>query len=153
MKAEDVLKLALAYAVSRPADELPADPGFAERVVRDFLLWLMKDYCIVPKNDLARANKDSELCKLPIWTWYVDGARTMLLRLRDFNLCAEPSWDTGIKKEKSIYNKATLDLIMESLDNVDTFISLDFENIGFTNHKRDKKGKVKSCRAHFIKGH
>lgn len=96
--------------------------------------------------------EERQLRKLPIWSWYIDGARTMLLRLRENFLCEEPhNVEFKIRKEDKIYNKAILDLIMDSKDNVDRFLSQNYDEIRFTDHVRDKKGKLIKCRAYFAK--
>lgn len=99
-----------------------------------------------------RQEEDRQLRKLPIWSWYIDGARTMLLRLRENCLCDEPK-PKGYGKDKyhQIYQKAVLDLIMDSKDNVDRFLSQDYDEIRFKDHERDKKGKLIKCRAYFAK--
>ncbi len=90
--------------------------------------------------------------RLPIWSWYIDGARTMLLRLRDYHLCDEAKPKSYPKdKDEKIYNKAILDLIIDSKDNVDRFLSQDYDEIRFTDLERDKKGKLIKCRAYFAK--
>lgn len=96
--------------------------------------------------------EDRQLRKLPIWSWYIDGARTMLRLLRDNLLCDEPKpKGYGKDKDHQIYQKAILDLIIDSMDNVDRFLSQDYDEIRFTDHERDKKGKLVKCRAYFAK--
>ena len=86
------------------------------------------------------------------WALYIEGARMMLYRLRDHCLCDEPK-PKGYGKDKDhlIYQKAVLDLIMESKVNVDRFLSKDYDEIRLTDHERDKKGKLVKCRAYFAK--
>ncbi|MCM1296824.1 MAG: hypothetical protein NC311_14900 [Muribaculaceae bacterium] len=88
------------------------------------------------------------------WSIYVDGARTMLLKLRDHGLIEETRSKTGLPHAKGddlIYNKALIDLLTSSKDNVDRFLSDDYSEIRFTDHERDKKGKLVRCRAYFAK--
>lgn len=76
----------------------------------------------------------------------------MLLRLREHLLCEEPHPGLQFKPkpEDKIYNKAILDLIVSSKDNVDRFLMEEYE-IRFTDHERDKKGRLVKCRAYFAK--
>lgn len=97
-----------------------------------------------------RQEEERQLRRLPIWSWYIDGARTMLRLLRDNLLCEEPHNIKATKDEK-IYNKAILDLIMDSKENVDKFLSQDYDEIRYTDHEHDKRGKLKKCRAYFAK--
>lgn len=92
------------------------------------------------------------LRRLNIWAWYINGARTMLLKLREHLLCEEPhQYDArNVTKDDKVINKATLDLIISSKENVDRFLSEAYE-IRITDHKLDKKGNLISCRAYFAK--
>lgn len=96
--------------------------------------------------------EENRLRNLHIWSWYIKGARDMLHLLRQRNLCDEPK-PKGWKKDKEnpIYNKAILDLIMESKTNVDRFLSNDYDDIRITDHEKDKKGKLIKCRAYFAR--
>lgn len=85
------------------------------------------------------------------WGIYIDGARDMLLKLRDHLLLEEPHQSSKVKAEDKIYNKAIIDMIMSSKDNIDRFLSQDYDEIRFTDHQRDKKGKLTKCRAYFAK--
>ncbi len=103
-------------------------------------------------SEEIRRHKEEErqLRRLPIWSWYMKGARDMLLRLRDHQLCDEPKPKGWIKdKDSRIYNKAILDLILNNQDATDRFLSQDYDEIRFTDHERDKKGKLTKCRAYF----
>lgn len=96
--------------------------------------------------------EERQLRRLPIWSWYIDGARTMLLRLREHCLCDEPKpKGYGKDKDHQVYQKAFLDLIMDSKYNVDRFLSQDYDEIRFADHERDKKGMLVKCRAYFAK--
>ena len=85
------------------------------------------------------------------WGIYIDGARNMLLQLRNHLLLDEPK--QGIKRtsEERIINKAIIDLILFSKDNTDRFLTEGYDEIRLTDHKRDKKGKLVSCRAYFAR--
>lgn len=91
----------------------------------------------------------THLRKLQIWAWYIKGAREMLLRLREHGLCDEPH-DYRVSKEDKITNKAILDLLLSSKENVDRFLMEKYE-IRLTDHERDKKGKLIKCRAYFAR--
>lgn len=103
-------------------------------------------------EDLTNRTEAAHLRKLQIWAWYIRGAREMLLRLREHLLCEEPHPGVQFKPkaEDKIYNKAILDLIVSSKDNVDRFLLGEYE-IHFTDHERDKKGKLVKCRAYFAR--
>lgn len=98
--------------------------------------------------DEAKINKANLLCNINWYGAYLHGMRMMLLKLRDWGLCDEPHKDK--QKEGQIYNKSILDLIMNSTLNLERFVGEEYE-IRFTDHERDKKGKLKSCRAYFAK--
>ena len=94
----------------------------------------------------------SGFTNLHSWSLYTEGARMMLYRLREHCLCDEPKpKGYGKDKDRLIYQKAVLDLIMDSKENVDRFLSDDYDEIRFTDHERDKKGKLVKCRAYFAK--
>lgn len=52
MTDEEIRKIAVAYSVSRPVDEMPTNTSMARMIVADALRWLSKDYCIVPKEQI-----------------------------------------------------------------------------------------------------
>lgn len=102
---------------------------------------------------LMREVEFAHFCRLNDWAWYIKGARDMLLKLRDHFLCEEPHPNLDVvrrPREDKIYNKAILDLIMSSKDNISHFLLEEYE-IKFTDHERDKKGKLVKCRAFFAK--
>lgn len=103
----------------------------------------MSDVC-------KKLEENKRLRKLQIWAWYIKGAREMLLRLREHSLCEEPHPGNvnKVTKEDKIINKAILDLIMSSKENVDRFLMGEYE-IRLTDHERDKKGRLVKCRAYF----
>lgn len=100
-------------------------------------------------SQLADAHR---LRNLQIWAWYIKGAREMLLRLREHLLCEEPHPGDARKvtAEDKVINKATLDLILSSKENVDRFLMEEYE-IHITDHEKDKKGKLVKCRAYFAR--
>ena len=86
------------------------------------------------------------------WGIYIDGARAMLLKLREHLLLEEPHQGDARKvtKDDKIINKAIIDLILSSKDNIDRFLMGEYE-IRLTDHEKDKKGKLVKCRAYFAK--
>lgn len=58
MTDEEIKKIAVAYSVSRPVDEMPTNPSMARMIVADALRWLSKDYAIVPKSKLKEHYED-----------------------------------------------------------------------------------------------
>lgn len=76
----------------------------------------------------------------------------MLLRLREQFLCEEPHPGDARKvtSEDKVRNKAVLDFILSSKENVDRFLTGVYE-IRLTDHERDKRGKLVKCRAYFVK--
>ena len=103
--------------------------------------------------EIARSIEDAvALRRLPIWSWYIRGARDMILRLREHLLCEEPhAGDTKkVSREDKIVNKAILDMIMYNKDNIDRFLMGQYE-ICLTDHEKDKKGRLVKCRAYFAK--
>lgn len=84
------------------------------------------------------------------WGIYIDGARNMLLKLRDHQLLEEPHTGSARKvtNDDKVINKAIIDLILSSKDNIDRFLTEQYE-IRLTDHEKDKKGKLIKCRAFF----
>ena len=89
---------------------------------------------------------------LHIWSWYMKGAREMLLRLREYFLTDEPHTrrEGKVTAEDRVMNRALLDLILSSKQNVERFLLEEYE-MRFTDHERDKKGRLVKCRAYFAK--
>lgn len=106
----------------------------------------------ITEQNLEKLIEAKHLRKLQIWAWYINGARMMLLRLREHQLCEEPHiGDTRkVTQEDKVINKAVLDLILSSKKNVDHFLSEQYE-IRLTDHEKDKKGKLIKCRAYFAR--
>lgn len=91
------------------------------------------------------------LRKLHDWACYTEGARAMLLRLREHFLCEEPHSGVGkVTADNKVVNKAVLDLIMSSKESVDRFLMGEYQ-IRLTDHERDNKGKLVKCRAYFAR--
>ncbi len=102
--------------------------------------------------DIVREAGLINLRKLHDWACYTEGARMMLLHLREYFLCEEPHPGDArkITAEDKIINKAILDLIMSSKENIDRFLMEQYK-IRLTDHEKDKKGKLVKCRAFFAK--
>ncbi|MCM1022281.1 MAG: hypothetical protein NC403_08765 [Muribaculaceae bacterium] len=86
------------------------------------------------------------------WGIYIDGARAMLLMLREHLLLEEPHSGVARKvtADDKVINKAIIDLILSSKDKTDLFLMGEYE-IRLTDHEKDKKGKLIKCRAYFAK--
>lgn len=86
------------------------------------------------------------------WSIYIDGARAMLLKLREHFLLEEPHPGDARKvtADTKIINKATIDLILSSKANTDRFLMEQFE-IHLADHEKDRKGRLAKCRAFFAR--
>lgn len=82
---------------------------------------------------------------------YCDGAIAMLLRLREYSVLEEPHSNGKSKAEDKIYNKAIIDMLLSSKDNIERFLFEDFDEIRFSDHQRDKKNKLVKCKAYLAK--
>lgn len=51
-------------------------------------------------------------------------------------------------KDSKVYHDAIIRLVLSSLDNTQNFLL--GKNIGYTNHKRDNKGRLIHCDAYFV---
>ena len=81
------------------------------------------------------------------WSNRMQGAREMLIKLYEDGKMIFP---LGVKRsEDMVYTKAIVNLLESDLRNVQEYLL--GTNIGFRNHVRDKKGKLISCEAYFIK--
>ena len=81
------------------------------------------------------------------WSNRMQGARELLIKL--YEDC-EMILPVGVKRsEERVYTKAIVNLLISDLRNVQEYLI--GTNIGFRNHVRDKKGKLISCEAYFIK--
>ena len=79
----------------------------------------------------------------------MQGAREMLIKLYEDDNIIFP---LGLKRSEDIvYTKAIVNLLAIDLRNVQEYLL--GTNIGFRNHVRDKKGKLISCEAYFVKQH
>ena len=81
------------------------------------------------------------------WSNRMQGAREMLIKLYEYDKMILP---LGLKRsEGMVYTKAIVSLLASDLKNIQEYLL--GTNIGFRNHVRDKKGKLMSCEAYFIK--
>ena len=83
------------------------------------------------------------------WSERMQGAREMLVKLYEND---KMILQVGVKRsEEMVYTKAIVNLLISDLRNVQEYWL--GTNIGFRNHVRDKKGKLISCEAYFVKQH
>lgn len=83
------------------------------------------------------------------WSNRMQGAREILIKLYEDDNMILP---VGVKRsEERVYTKAIVSLLASDLRNVQEYLL--GTNIGFRNHVRDKKGKLVSCEAYFVKKH
>ena len=81
------------------------------------------------------------------WSERMQGAREMLIKLYEDDKMILP---LGVKRSEDIvYTKAIVNLLSSELKNVQEYLL--GTNIGFRNHVRDKKGKLISCEAYFVR--
>ena len=81
------------------------------------------------------------------WSERMQGAREMLIKLYEDDKMILP---LGMKRsEDKVYTKAIVNLLISDLRNVQEYLL--GTNIGFRNHVRDKKGKLMSCEAYFMR--
>ena len=82
------------------------------------------------------------------WSRRLEGARALLLRLRDDGVMLYN--DHGCKKsEREVYNKAMYEALTVK-ENLDHYLAQDAEG-RFYEHQRDDKGKLVSCKFGFFK--
>ena len=94
-------------------------------------------------------NKDNNNCfeNLHEWSNRMQGAREMLIKLYEENMMIMP---VRVKRsEDRVYTKAIVNLLASDFRNIQEYLL--GTNIGFRNHVNDKKGKLISCEAYFIK--
>ena len=77
----------------------------------------------------------------------MQGAREMLIKLYEDDKMTLPLGEK--RSEDMVYTKAIVYLLASDLKNIQEYLL--GTNIGFRNHIRDKKGKLISCEAYFIK--
>ena len=81
------------------------------------------------------------------WSERMQGAREMLIKLYEDDKMILP---LGMKRSEDIvYTKAIVNLLASDLRNIQEYLL--GTNISFRNHVRDKKGKLISCEAYFVR--
>ena len=92
-------------------------------------------------------NKNYGFENLHEWSNKMQGAREMLIKLYEDD---KMILSVGVKRsEERVYTKAIVNLLASDLKNVQEYFL--GTNIGFRNHVRDKKGKLMSCEAYFVR--
>lgn len=95
--------------------------------------------------------EEKELLRLKVWSWYIRGARDMILRLREHLLLDESHPEClKVTKDDKIINKAVIDMLLQDKRNIDFFLSGAYE-IRLKDHEKDKKGKLVKCTAFFAR--
>lgn len=84
--------------------------------------------------------------RLHDWSLRMQGARQILLRLKDCGMFTPAEW----KGENAIYNKAMLDWLLADPRHIDVFLTAGDYDGRFRNHKKDKKGKLVSVEFYMI---
>lgn len=100
------------------------------------------------KNDMEDvkdklAIERAELLKEPNlgkYTAFLKGFRQCFVEMTLFEISEQPR-----KKELNVYRRAEIDFLLENLRNVHLFIE-DRSGLRYTDHKRDEKGRLVSCR-------
>ena len=84
------------------------------------------------------------------WSWKMQGAREMLIAIIDsVNASKGRFLLDSAGKDSNVYHDAIVRLILDNIDNTQKFLMKN--PIGYINHVRDKKGKLISCEAYFVK--
>ena len=92
-------------------------------------------------------NKNYGFENLHEWSERMQGAREMLVKLYEDDKIIFP---LGVKRsEDRVYTKAIVNLLASDLRYIQEYLI--GTNIGFRNHVRDKKGKLVSCEAYFLR--
>jgi hypothetical protein len=108
------------------------------------------------KTEVVASNcyfANNVLCNINYYGAYLHGMKQLLLKLRDAGLLEESRPKNGIphaKGDELLYNKAIIDLLFADTRNIEMFLT-DEHSIRFTDHERNKKGKLVKCRAYFAK--
>lgn len=96
---------------------------------------------------MEKKENNSGFENLHEWSERMQGAREMLIKLYENDNMILP---IGVKRSGDrVYTKAIVNLLAIDLRNIQEYFL--GTNIGFRNHVRDKKGKLLSCEAYFIK--
>ena len=96
---------------------------------------------------MENKNNNNGFENLHEWSNRMQGAREMLIKLYEENMIIMP---VGVKRsEDRVYTKAIVNMLASDLKNVHEYLL--GTNIGFRNHVTDKKGKLISCEAYFVR--
>ena len=96
---------------------------------------------------MEKKENNSGFENLHEWSNRMQGAREMLIKLYENDNMILP---LGVKRsEDRVYTKAIVNLLAIDLSNIQEYFL--GTNIGFRNHVRDKKGKLISCEAYFVR--
>lgn len=96
---------------------------------------------------MEKKDNNNSFENLHIWSNRMQGAREMLIKLYENDNMILP---LGVKRsEDMVYTKAIVNLLAIDLRNIQEYFL--GTNIGFRNHVRDKKGKLISCEAYFVR--
>ena len=96
---------------------------------------------------MEKKNNNNGFENLHEWSERMKGAREMLIKLYEENMIIMP---VGVKRsEDRVYTKAIVNMLASDLKNVHEYLL--GTNIGFRNHVNDKKGKLISCEAYFMR--
>ena len=96
---------------------------------------------------MEKKENNSVFENLHEWSNRMQGAREMLIKLYEDDNMILP---LGLKRsEDRVYTKAIVTLLASELRNVQEYLL--GTNIGFRNHVNDKKGKLISCEAYFVR--
>lgn len=96
---------------------------------------------------MEKKENNSGFENLHEWSERMQGAREMLIKLYENDNMILP---IGVKRsEDRVYTKAIVNLLASDLKNIQEYFL--GTNIGFRNHVRDKKGKLISCEAYFVR--
>ena len=87
------------------------------------------------------------LRNVQMYSAYYNGARRAFAMMADRNYFTQQKYGRN-KAEDDVYKKAIFDLITEDIRKTEMFMS--GADIGFCNHKEDKKGKLTKCDAYFF---
>lgn len=140
--------------------------GAIERCAKTLAYIRLKIEHVDPRTEFSRdrepirsVDRANLLCNINWYGAYLEGARAMARAMEDWRLMDFPSEKIGsgnykgtVKRENPIVNKAIFDLFLKSIRNLEyclqglplgVEIQYDVE--------RDKKGKIKSAKARFVK--
>ena len=99
---------------------------------------------------MEKKDNNNSFENIHIWSNRMQGAREMLLAIIDsVNESKGRFLLDSAGKDSKVYHDAIVQLILDNLENTQKFLMKN--PIGFRNHVRDKKGKLVSCEAYFIK--